>query len=43
MTLHRVLTDARVRVRTPLTVLRRGERIQMVVVPEEMPGRPRDP
>jgi len=37
--LHRVLTDERVGVRLPLTVLRRGEKEIIHLVPEEMPGR----
>ncbi len=33
--LHRLLTDARVGVRTPLVVLRQAERIELTIVPEE--------
>ena len=36
--LHRLLTDARVGVSSPLTVLRRTERLEMKVVPEEVQG-----
>jgi S1-C subfamily serine protease len=34
--LHRLLTDARVGVSNPLTVLRHTERLEMKVVPEEV-------
>jgi S1-C subfamily serine protease len=37
--LHRVLTDERVGTRIPLTVLRRGEKEIVHLVPEEMPAR----
>jgi S1-C subfamily serine protease len=37
--LHRVLTDERVDTRIPLTVLRRGEKEIVHLVPEEMPAR----
>jgi S1-C subfamily serine protease len=33
--LHAHLTHARVGVRTPLTILRHGERLQVTVVPDE--------
>jgi S1-C subfamily serine protease len=36
--LHRLLTDARVGVSSPLTVLRRTEKLELKVVPEESPG-----
>jgi S1-C subfamily serine protease len=36
--LHRLLTDDRIGVASPLVVLRRGERRQLVVVPAESPG-----
>jgi S1-C subfamily serine protease len=38
--LHRLLTEARVGVRVPLVVLRRAERIELAVTPEE--SRPRE-
>ena len=37
--LHRLLTDARVGARSTLTVLRRVEKLEIEIVPEEAPGR----
>jgi S1-C subfamily serine protease len=41
--LHRVLTDAQIGVPSELTVLRRGEKRKMVVVPAESPSRSEEP
>jgi len=35
--LHRLLTDARIGIETPMTILRRGARRQMTLIPAEKP------
>jgi hypothetical protein len=39
--LHRLLTDARVGIRTGLAVLRRADRLELTITPEETPARTR--